>query len=184
VWKTKEEENFTGLLTATPPSIMLNSLVTGGSAFVSCKVNCTGGKYVGAADVAPHTSFTGTLSRTSCLAFHEEKKTGCWILMSKDGMMTEVRAPARYGSLPKYSFSSVSSPLALYLGPFSAAMFFLNWPNGPLQKPKITTERISEIALEPRILRLLDIKPKKLHKISKFFCTTKLIHTTQSNSSA
>jgi hypothetical protein len=68
VWKTKEEENFTGLLTATPPSIMLNSLVTGGSAFVSCKVNCTGGKYVGAADVAPHTSFTGTLSRTSCLA--------------------------------------------------------------------------------------------------------------------
>jgi hypothetical protein len=68
VWKTKEEENFTGLLTATPPSIMLNSLVTGGSAFVSCKVNCTGGKYVGAADVAPHTSFTGTLSSTSCLA--------------------------------------------------------------------------------------------------------------------
>jgi hypothetical protein len=116
--------------------------------------------------------------------FHEEKKTGCWILMSKDGMITEVRAPARYGSLPKYSFSSLSSPLALYLGPFNAAMFFLNWPNGPLQKPKITTERISEIVLELRILRLLDIKPKNLHNISKFFCTTKLIHTTQSNSSA
>jgi hypothetical protein len=79
--------------------------------------------------------------------------------MSKDGMITEVRAPARYGSLPKCSFSSISSPLALYLGPFSAAMFFLNWPNGPLQKPKITTERI---ALELRILRL-DIKPKNLH---------------------
>jgi hypothetical protein len=104
--------------------------------------------------------------------------------MSKDGMITEVRAPARYGSLPKYSFSRLSSPLALYLGPFSAAMFFLNWPNGPLQKPKITTEGISEIALELRILRFLDIKPKNLHKISKFFCIRKLIYTTQSYSSA
>jgi hypothetical protein len=49
-------------------------------------------------------------------ACHEENKIGSWILMSKDGMRTEVIVLDRCGKLPKVLFSNLSSSLALPLG--------------------------------------------------------------------
>jgi hypothetical protein len=83
---------LTGLLTATPPSMRLNTRETGGVEFGSVSMKSTGGRYVGAAAVAWHTYFIGALSKSSLLAFHDEKKIGCWILVSKAGMTIEVRA--------------------------------------------------------------------------------------------
>jgi hypothetical protein len=49
-------------------------------------------------------------------ACHEENKIGSWILMSKDGMRTEVIVLDRCGKLPKVLFSNLSRSLALHLG--------------------------------------------------------------------
>ncbi len=80
VEENRPEENPTGLLTAIPPSIMLNSRflptsLVWGSFFVwsffflssvGGTVKYTGGKYVGAAVVARHTSLTNALFNGSC----------------------------------------------------------------------------------------------------------------------
>jgi hypothetical protein len=55
--------------------------------------------------------------RDSC---HEENKTSCWILISKNGMRIEVRALDRCGLLPKFACSNLSSSLALHLGPLQS----------------------------------------------------------------
>ncbi len=49
-------------------------------------------------------------------ACHEENKIGSWILMSKDGMRTEVIVLDRCGKVPKVLFSNLSRSLALELG--------------------------------------------------------------------
>ncbi len=59
---------LTGLLTATPPSMRLNTRETGGVEFGSVSMKSTGGRYVGAAAVAWHTYFIGALSKSSLLA--------------------------------------------------------------------------------------------------------------------
>ncbi len=48
-------------------------------------------------------------------ACHEENKIGSWILMSKDGMRTEVIVLDRCGQVPKVLFSNLSRSLALDL---------------------------------------------------------------------
>jgi hypothetical protein len=129
----------TGLFTATPPSIKLNSrtaLVLG-----SVSVKCTGGRYVGAAAVAWHTSFTCAFSRGSSLALHDEKNTGCCSLVSKAGMMTDVRDVLKCGSPLMYFSRILSRPLDLYFGPLRALKFnrvSLNSPLSNNQKPNST----------------------------------------------
>jgi hypothetical protein len=54
---------------------------------------------------------------------HDEKNTGCCSLVSKAGMITEVRAVLKCGSPGKYLFSILSRPLPLYLGPLRALKF-------------------------------------------------------------
>jgi hypothetical protein len=49
-------------------------------------------------------------------ACHEENKIGSWILMSKDGMRTEVIVLDRCGKVPKVLLSDLSRSLALELG--------------------------------------------------------------------
>jgi hypothetical protein len=51
---------------------------------------------------------------------HEENKTSCWILISKNGMRIKVRALDRCGLLPKFACSNLSSSLALHLGPLQS----------------------------------------------------------------
>lgn len=60
---------LTGLLTATPPSIRLNSRYAGGAVVLSLRVNWTGGRYVGAAEVARQTNLMGALSSGSIFAW-------------------------------------------------------------------------------------------------------------------
>jgi hypothetical protein len=70
--KREDRKKQTGLLTATPPSIMLYSREP--PVVASVRVNCTGGRNVGAADVARHTFFIGAFSRGSKLACEKPKK--------------------------------------------------------------------------------------------------------------
>jgi hypothetical protein len=63
---------------------------------------------------------------------HDEKNTGCCSLVSKAGMITEVRAVLKCGSPGKYLFSILSRPLPLYLGPLRALKFRRLSLNSPL----------------------------------------------------
>jgi hypothetical protein len=70
--------------------------------------------------------------RKGMKTFQEEKKMGCWSLMSKEGMMTDVRVLDRRVSSSKYIDSKSSRPLALYLGPARDTKPFRNRPKGCL----------------------------------------------------
>ncbi len=63
---------------------------------------------------------------------HEEKRTGDWRSMSKDGMMTFVRASDSV-RLPQYFSSNSSRFWGLYLGRNSSLQVFRNSSPGSLQ---------------------------------------------------
>ncbi len=77
-----KEKLQTGLLIAREPSIRLNVFPRWGSFLVSVRVNSTGGKNVGDADVAWHTSSTGALSIGSRFAWFHGPKTHIIVLLA------------------------------------------------------------------------------------------------------
>ncbi len=72
---------------------------------------------------------------------HDEKNTGCCSLVSKAGMMTDVRDVLKCGSPLMYFSRILSRPLDLYFGPLRALKFnrvSLNSPLSNNQKPNST----------------------------------------------
>ena len=66
--------------------------------------------------------------------FQDEKITGCWILVSKVGIIIDVSARSRCGLLSKYWSSRRCNPRGLYLGPEDMKPLLV-CPNGPLCTP-------------------------------------------------
>jgi hypothetical protein len=91
--------------------------------------------------------------RKGMKTFQEEKKMGCWSLMSKEGMRTDVRVLDRSVSSSKHIDSKSSRPLALYLGPARDTKFFRNRPKGRLP---ISSNR-SYSANKERLLHLAQL---------------------------
>lgn len=66
--------------------------------------------------------------------FQDEKITGCWILVSKVGIIIDVSARSRCGLLSKYWSRRRCNPRGLYLGPEDMKPLLVG-PNGPLCTP-------------------------------------------------
>jgi hypothetical protein len=92
---------------------------------------------------------------------HEENKTSCWILISKNGMRIEVRALDRCGLLPKSACSNLSSSLALHLGPLQSHLL---WQIGSAIQNHFLIELEKKLDMSSHLLGHHKINAQSLHQ--------------------